>query len=127
MRRKLCAAIIAARSWCFSALRSLFGARCAADPIEANVSDRRFKPDCCYFLVGYLDKKFQFPFVQSYVFIGVREQHWLFQDVRSYFKEGRQERSDEDKGIDVMSLDEASLDAMLSPRELAEEFERLAI
>jgi hypothetical protein len=92
---------------------------------------RKFEKGRCYFLVGYLDRQFKLPFIQSYVFVGTESpaagDRWVFQDVHSFSKYGECHESDESKGIDVMLLDQDGLDTMLDSEALAEEFTRLGI
>ncbi len=99
------------------------------------MAQRKFEPGRCYFLVGYLDRHFKMPFVQSYVFLGretgdvnhARDGRFKFQDVHSYAKLGPQNHSDDERGIEIMLLDDDGLDTMLDPQALAEEFVRLGV
>ena len=96
------------------------------------MDNRNLEIGRCYFLVGYLDRQFKLPFIQSYVFLG-REQRdgssttWVFQDVHSFFNFGEQRTSDDSKHIDVLALDESGLDTMLDAAGLTAEFERLGV
>ena len=96
------------------------------------MGSRKFERGRCYFLVGYLDREFRFPFVDTYVFLGMRNGGsgsgtWMFQDVHSYFKFGEQGAVNEEKEIDVLALDEDGLETMLDAQGLAAEFERLGV
>jgi len=96
------------------------------------MENRRFEKGRCYFLVGYLDREFKFPFVDTYVFLGMRNgersaRTWMFQDVHSFFKFGEQRDADEANEIDVLALDENGLETILDAQGLAAEFERLGV
>ena len=95
---------------------------------------QKFEPGRCYFLVGYLDRNFKLPFVQTYVFVGREPQNasdektrYIFQDVHSYSKFGAQRLSDDERRIDVMALDFDALETMLDREALAQEFARLEV
>jgi hypothetical protein len=99
------------------------------------MTDRIFEEGRCYFLVGYLDRHFKYPFVETYVFLGPRSDAtgddtdvlWIFQDVHSFFKYGEHRSSDDSRDIEVLSLDSEGLDTILDADALSGEFRRLGI
>jgi len=96
------------------------------------MASRRFSKGCCYFLVGYLDARFKYPFVDTYVFIGQENDsqdkpHWIFQDVHSFVKYGERRNAAENEDIEVLELDEEGLETILGPDDLSVEFERLGV
>lgn len=99
------------------------------------MAKRKFEKGRCYFLVGYHDRQFKLPFVQTYVFVGTKKTNnlsgepdvWLFQDVQSFSKYGERHMSDESDGTDVMALDQDGLETILDSEMLSREFERLGI
>jgi hypothetical protein len=50
----------------------------------------------CYFLLGHYDRRFRFPYIQTFVFIGKNldnpqrksEELWFFQEPQSYIERG---------------------------------------
>jgi hypothetical protein len=56
----------------------------------------RFEVGHCYFLVGYYDPRFRFPYIQTFIYIGKNldnpqrktEDLWFFQEPQSFIERG---------------------------------------
>lgn len=67
-----------------------------------------FERGCCYFLLGYYDREFRFPLIQTYVYVGKNldgdsdaSDHWYFQDPEAFLRAQRDKNgvSVDDSGI----------------------------
>jgi hypothetical protein len=95
-------------------------------------NEKRFEKGQCYFLLGYYDQKFRFPYIQTFVYIGknletagreATEDRWYFQEPQSFLKRGDAPLDDYSEGSGVMTVTQEALDGFVDWRGLADELE----
>ncbi len=92
----------------------------------------RFNSNQCYFLLGYYDRDFRFPYIQTFVYLGKNleavgqegvEDRWYFQDPLSFLKRGGAPLSDYSEDSGIMTATREALDGFVDRQELTRELQ----
>lgn len=81
----------------------------------------RFENGQCYFLLGYYDQRFRFPYIQTFVFIGKNlddpkrksEDLWFFQEPRSFTEQGASVPRDGTDNPEIMIVKKDGLEGFV--------------
>ena len=93
---------------------------------------KHFKKGKCYFLLGYYDRKFQFPYIQTFVYLGknlegdgreVMVDRWYFQEPQAFFQGGDVELKDYSEDSGIMTVTDEGIEGFVDWKGLAGELE----
>lgn len=96
-------------------------------------NEERFRIGRCYFLLGYYDREFRFPYIQSFVYVGKnlesvgcnpKEDRWYFQDPQLFIERGATSLQDFSEDSGIMTATQDALDGFVDAHELARELTR---
>lgn len=80
----------------------------------------RFEPGHYYFLLGYYDREFRFPLIQTYVFIGkniegdgTAEDRWYFQEPKAFLRRQRDDAGIGDTESGIITATKESLEGFV--------------
>ncbi len=93
-------------------------------------SEERFKEGRCYFLLGYYDREFRFPYIQTFVYIGKNlesagrtqaEDRWYFQNPQLFMERGAASLQDFSEDSGIMTATHEALEGFVDWQELIRE------
>lgn len=94
-------------------------------------NEDRFEPGRYYFLLGYYDRKFRFPLIQTYVFIGKNidgdsnaGDRWYFQEPEAFLRSPRADQGADDDENGIVTATEEALEGFVDLAGLVAELSR---
>jgi hypothetical protein len=93
-------------------------------------SEERFQKGQCYFLLGYYDRQFRFPYIQTFVYIGKNlesagrtqlEDRWYFQSPQFFLERGATPLQDFSEDSGIMTATQEALDGFVDSQGLISE------